>query len=184
MSYARAVQLLQIRDRIKDYNQIDVRKMYLELINEAGQDRRACFAASYLAEDYFEAFLKTGDNKSGLKGLEIFENFIEDYKGDQQDMVFLHLYVERIYRIVSENYEKSFEHLEKAHCLGVKSIIVNRNTLFMLGRVSDVKLNNRDSAIKYYKLFLQEHPNAPKTPLVKQYLGNLNIQKIDGNQND
>ncbi len=173
LSYTRMIQLLQIRGRHKQYDSVNVEELYISLIKDAGVDERACYAALYLTELYFESYLKNRDIAKGQKAIECIESFLVDYTGNEHNTVFLYLYAEKMYTNITEDYSKSLMHLETAYRIGIKPAMARQNVLFKLGRISDIKLHDKETAAKYYKEFLRVYPNVIKTPLIRRYLQGL-----------
>ena len=172
LSYTRIIQLLQIRGRHEQYDSVNVEGLFAEIIEDAGNDKRACYAALYLTEYHFEGYLKTNNEAKGQKAIDCIEQFLADYKGSKENTVFLHLYAEKMHTNITEDYQKSLMHLETAYQIGV-SAVAKQSVLFKLGRINDIKLNNKEAAVKYYKEYLRLYPYVTKTPLVKRYLGEL-----------
>ena len=173
LGYVRTVQLIQARGRHPQFDSIDVEKLYLDFIKESESDPKACFAVIYFGEYYCDQYLESGDVKIIQKAVGILESFIAGFEGKEHDLISVHLYVEKLYARFLKDYAKSFEHLEIAYRLGIEHVKVDRNVLFKLGRMSDIKLKNTENAVKYYEEFLRVYPDAIKTPLIKRYLSDL-----------
>jgi hypothetical protein len=172
LSYTRTIQLLQVRGRHKQYDSVNVEELFSEVIEDAGDDERACYAALYLTEYHFESYLESNDKAEGHKAIDCIEQFLADYTGSEKNTVFLHLYAEKMYTNITEDYAKSLMHLEAAYRIGL-TVVARQSVLFKLGRINDIKLNDKEAAVKYYKEYLRLYPYVTKTPLVKRYLGEL-----------
>ncbi len=173
LSYTRMIQLLQVRGRHKQYDSVKVEELYMSLVEDAGTDNKACYAALYLTEFYFENYLKERQISEGQKAIDCIETFLKDYKGDEENVVFLHLYAEKMYTNITGDYSKSLMHLKAAYRIGIAPAMASQNVLFKLGRISDIKLNDTAAAAKYYNEFIRLYPNVIKTPLIKRYLREL-----------
>lgn len=173
LSYTRMIQLLQARGRHQEYDHINVESLYLDLIEKAGPDTRACDAALFLVELYFESHLLNPKQTPASKGFEFLETFIANYPGGKKHLLYLHLYVDEFYIRIFKDYNKSFDHLKQAYQIGITDITTRRECLFKMARLCDLKLNDPLTAEKYYKEFLHLFPNATQTPLVRRYLKEL-----------
>lgn len=167
LSYTRIIQLLQLRKMCPSkYASTDIRKLYEEIIQKASGDIKACQSIIYLAESYF----LSQDKGSRTEGFKRIEEFLTAYDGPQKYLVPVHLYVERFYIFLENDYQKSFSHLKEGYETGIRNDIVKPEVLFRIGRICDYKLNKKDLAKNYYEEFLRLYPDKDRTPVIQRYL--------------
>jgi hypothetical protein len=176
LSYARTVCLTQIRGMNNNFDSVDVEKLYLEIIQLAGKREISCTTAMYLGEYYLEEHLKYMDKNTADKMFDFLEYFIRDYPGEKNNLVYIHLYVEKLYVEIGKDYVKSFHHLKTAYDIGITVRAIKRNHLYKLGRMSDIKLSNYSNAKIYYEEYLHLFPNSIKSALVRRYLKELEVK--------
>ena len=166
LSYARIIQLLKLRNYDKTYNDVDTREIFLDIMKSFPGTLYACMACIYQAEDFFNS----EDPARKEKGFELIESFLKTYKGDSVNTVPLHLYADKFYISIDRNYGKSFEHLKTAYEIGITNDVIRREALFRLGRICDVKLNDKIHALFYYRKFTDLYPDAALTPIAWESL--------------
>lgn len=169
LDYARVIQIFQVRNMHREYANMDIGRVYQEVIQLDGEDVRACTAAIYLAQWY----LDKQDARMDEKAFQLIEGFLEDYAGPPKNTVPVHLFVEAFYIDRRRDYVRAVRHLEDAYDLGIVTDTVRREVLFRMGRIHDSKLKQAAKARAYYQRFLELYPNAPQTPLVRRYLKEL-----------
>ncbi len=169
LSYARVLQIAHKQNKLKDFSDNEITDTYKSIIKKVPSSAYSCIAVTYMAEPYF--FSK--DKKVQNKGFKLLEDFLRKYKGDPENTITIHLYIERMYVNLKQDYKKSFSHLESAYKIGITSDVKRETVLFRLGRISEVKLKNNDIARKYYNEFLKKFPYSNRASIVKRYLKNL-----------
>ena len=176
LSYGRVIQLLQVRNLHPEFDDADAAAFYREYIVLAADSKHACLAVLNLAELYCDAWLLHKDPRLGQQALSLLEEFIDRYAGSEPDLVPLHLMAEALYQEIDEDYRKSYEHLDAAYRLGIMKLQVRRAALLKMGRLNHLKLECPALAIRYYRDFLREFPNARQTPHVRRYLAELTAE--------
>jgi len=166
LTYGRTVQLLQARDLYPQFDGIDVEAVYRRILKRVPDSPQACLAVMYLAEKY----VLTKDESLREKAFKIVEAFLAAYKGDKADTVPVHLFVEVAYIAYKRDFSKSVEHLQAAYNIGIKTGTVEREVLFRIGRILDVKLDRKEEARRFYREFIEKYPDAKLTPVVERYL--------------
>ncbi len=166
VSYARVIQLLQNRNLRPEYANVDVGKVFRDVIRTVGESVRACTAVLYLTDAHF----KSDRQKTQDEGFALVEKFLAAYRGEKRNTVSLHLLVEGYYINLRADYARSYEHLKAAYDLGITKDMLRRVTLFRLGRMCDVKLSRKEQARTHYRDYLRLFPNAQRTPVVRRYL--------------
>jgi len=173
LSYARTVQLFQIRSLHPEYADVDVRKVYRDIIAAVPDGVHACTAVTYLAETYMQSEQKARQDE----GFSLVEGFLAAYAGPERDTVPVHLYIEGYYVSLRGDYEASFRHLKKAYELGMAKELLKRVTLFRMARTCEVKLARGSEAEAYYRQFLGLFPNDRLTPIARRYLAGLTAKE-------
>jgi len=169
ISYANLVFNFQERELYKEYMKIDTEKIYKEVMKNFPNTIYAVLAARGIAEKD----LKSPNNGIKAKGANFLENFIQNYKGPQKDLIMLHFMLDGYYINIKKNYVKSFEHIKRAYEIGITKGVSKEDVLFRMARICHKKLNNYSLAKKYYKEFLKLYPYADRAPLAKKYLKQL-----------
>lgn len=173
LAYARMVQLLQVRERFPEFNGIDVVPVYRELIELAGESRNAVIAALYLADYYMDCQAPGSKRVLQRKAISLLENFSADFEGPEHYLVPILLYLDRFYLLVEEDFQKSFEVIQRAYNLGIEQQLIDKTVLFKLGRISELKLGDNARAGEYYREFLEKYPHTRRSPMVRRYLKEL-----------
>lgn len=170
LSYGRRIQIFHIRKKRPEYDDVDLEALYKDIIALDPDSAKACYAAMYLCEMYFQGI----DGLDKNKLFPFLENFLDNYKGQERETLAVHLIADHLYIEANEDYVNSYRHLKAAYDIGIKKALLRRKALFRLGRICDVKLNKVELARKYYERFLELYPNAKKTPIVVRHLAKLN----------
>ncbi len=176
LSYGKVIQNFQLRGLYSEYKNINVRKVFNNIITTVPKDVNACWAAMALAESYIQNPEKPNeppDKTKAYQAINLLEDFIHSYKGDKKNTVMLHLFLDSYYINVFRNYRKSYAHLEKAYEIGITKDTLKELVLFRLGRIADIRLKNKIKAKYYYNLFIKQYPYTDRTPVAKRYLKNL-----------
>ena len=166
LSYARVIQLLRERKLHTEYDRVDVRAVYRDIIASAPTDVRACTGLMYLAETH----LRSKDRAVQDEGFRIVEEFLAGHEGRPENAVPVHQYVEGYYVVLRGDYRKSFAHLKAAYEIGIPKEMLKRLALFRMARTCEVKLGRPEDAKRYYRLFLRDYPNDRRTPVARRYL--------------
>ena len=179
LSYGRVIQVNQIRLREEtqakkllpgEYIDVDVREVFSDIVARMPGSVYGAKAVVYLAESHF----RSGEKSEHDAGFALIEKFLADYKGPAKNTVPVHLYIESYYINFRGDYAKSFKHLRTAYETGIAKDMLKRVVLFRLGRMSDIKLNNKKKEARaYYEEFRRQYEYAEQMPVVKRYLKEL-----------
>ncbi|MFP4580926.1 MAG: tetratricopeptide repeat protein [Candidatus Sumerlaeia bacterium] len=174
LSYARTIQVFQVRERfLSEYGEVDVEKIFRDVIEWVPESKQACTAVMYISDQYL---LGETTEERISKGFKILEDFIREYKGDQKNLVAVHLFLDPCYIDLRRNYEQSVKHLKRALELGISNSSSERAAVFRIARISDAVLGDKEQARQYYERFLKNYEYAREVPLVKNYLEELNAE--------
>jgi tetratricopeptide (TPR) repeat protein len=148
---------------------VNWKKSYNAILEKFPDSAYACRTIVYLLEDDFSQ----SDPEISAGAFDKLESFIKKFAGDSRNLVPVHLFADFEYIARRVDYKSAIRHLKAAYDLGIISPKVAEETLFRLGRMSQIKLKNSQSAEKYYTIFLEKFPHSRYTPLVKRYLSEL-----------
>lgn len=171
MAYGRAIGVYRERGMYSEYDGVDLGAVFDRVIALGPSGRQAPMAAMYKAE------LKIYDEDPAVQAeaFDFVEAFIRDYRGDPRDLVALRLFVERFYIALRGDYSASVRHLEMAHETGIRNATTAREVLYRLGRMSHLKLADREKAVRYYQEFRERYPYSMQIALVLRYLEELGV---------
>jgi hypothetical protein len=173
LAYARAVQTLQMREGVYPISDgIDYNAVYDSIKNKYPNSPEACFAVVYQTQELFES----GERKDKIKGIVILGKFISRYKGDKKFLAAINILIADQYIIRSGNYRKAVKYLLTAHKNGISNPRTREIILFRIARTYDLKLNDKKSAEKYYRMFIKKYPNSSSAPIVKRYLREMGVK--------
>ena len=173
LSYARAAQTLQMREGVYPVaDGIDYNVIYDSIKNEYPSSPEACFAVVYQAQGLFESDIK----EDKIKGITILEKFLNNYRGTKNFLAAINILLADEYIIVHGNYRKAVKYLISAYTNGISNPRSDEIILFRIARTYDLKLKDRKSAQKYYRLFIEKYPNSASTPIVKRYLREMGVK--------
>lgn len=170
LNYARIINIFQNRSIYPEYNDVDISEIYRSIIDNADDLPQAYVAVTYLAEHLFSR------NSPPLseRAFKTVEKFLSTHKGKLS--VPVHLFIERYYILLDNNYAKSAEHLKAAYNAGIAKGSFRREILFRMGRINQLKLKNKKEAEKYYGKFLEIYPDGKRASLAKRYLKEMKEQ--------
>jgi tetratricopeptide (TPR) repeat protein len=173
LAYARAAQTLQMREGVYPIaDGIDFNAIYDSIINTYPDSPEACFAVVYQAQSLFES----SDKKNNLKGISILEKFLTNYKGPKNFLAAINILIADQYIISDANYRKATKYMLNAYKSGISNPRTREIVLYRIGRTYDLKLKDKKSAQKYYRMFIKKYPNSSSTPIIKRYLREMGVQ--------
>jgi Tetratricopeptide repeat len=170
LSYARAVQTLQMREGVYPIvNGIDYNVIYDSIKNTYPNSPEACFAVVYQVQRLFDS----NNKKDKAKGIAILEKFLTCYKGPKNFLAAINILLADQYIINYINYREAVKYLINANESGISNPRTCEIVLFRIARTYDLKLKDKKSAKKYYNLFIKKYPNSSSAPVIKRYLQEL-----------
>ncbi len=173
LSYARAAQTLQMREGVYPVaDGIDYNVIYDSIKSEYPNGPEACFAVVYQTQNLFES----SDKEDQAKGIAILEKFLSRYKGPKNFLAAINILLADQYIISSGNYRRAVKYLLNAHESGISNPRSREIILFRIARTYDLKLKDKKSAQKYYRLFIKKYPNSSSAPIVKRYLREMGVK--------
>lgn len=176
LAYARAAQTLGMRGTYPIVAGIDYNKIYDEIIKEFPDRPETCFAVFYRATELLNS---TSPDKR-KEGIKTFERFVAGYKGEESYLAAIYMLLADQYVLNGKDYKKSLESLQSALKVGIVNPKNREGILFRIGRMYDIKLNNKAMARKYYTQFITEYPNSSSEPVVRRYLREMDSNDKKG----
>jgi tetratricopeptide (TPR) repeat protein len=169
--YGRVAQLVQERKELYgDFaSGVNAHEVFQSVIDRTPDSREACTALFFdLTKELDHSGHKKLDATFGR-----LENFCRDFKGKPEYLTPLHLLADQKYIALKKDYAVAVRHLEKAYELGIVNPRDAEIVLYRIGRIYDLRLNNKHEAMKYYNEFLRKYPDSGYAPNVKRFLKQL-----------
>jgi len=180
LTYGRLAQL--IRERKELYGNlasgVNTHAVFQAVINKTPKSREACTALLFeLTEE-----LAGSDQMKIKSAFNRLENFCSNFEGRREYLLPLHLLADQRYISLKQDFSSAVKHLKKAYELGIANPRDAEIVLYRIGRIYDLKLNDKREAAKYYHKFLLNYPESGYAPDVRRFIENLKRRKKDNHE--
>lgn len=175
LSYGRVAQLIHKRKELYGDlgSGVNPHEVFQSVIEKVPESRDACTALFFELSDDFES----PDKKKVDSAFEKLEKFCINFKGKPEYLAPLHLLADQKYIELKKNYSFAVKHLEQAYELSIANPRDAEITLYRIGRIYDLKLDNKKNAEEYYSRFLKAYPESGYAPAAKRFLNALSLKK-------
>jgi tetratricopeptide (TPR) repeat protein len=175
LTLARCAQLFQARREVYGNlgAKVKVDKLYHDVISVNPGSLDAVSAEMFLFEKYADS-AKPEIRRQAIKQL---ENFCREFKGKRRYLVPLRLLAQNRFAL-NNDFKSAARHLETAYRDGISNPREQECYLYQLGRIYDLKLNNKEKALEFYNEYLKIYPSSEFTERIKKLKSELERKDI------
>lgn len=161
LTLARCAQLFQERQEVygKLGAKVKIDQIYNRVIAADPQSLDAVSAGMFL----FEKNVNSAAEKTRRKAFMQMEKFCRNFKGSKRYLVPLRLLAQNRYIALEKDFKSAARHLAAAYHAGISNPRERECYLYQIARIYDLKLNDRENALKLYKEYLEKYPSSEFT---------------------
>ena len=182
LSYARGLELMQLRPKLyPEMNKLDdPLRIYTEIIKTYPESKEACYAIIYKTRRLLVRAKKSNDNDGNPEAFSGLEDFLAKPELRNRELIGdVFWFAGNSYIVEKRDYRKAVKSYIMADKYGIANPLFLNNIRFQIGRIYDIKLHDREKALKYYRRYIELYPSSNMALSVKKYMENLAAETID-----
>ena len=174
LSYARGIDLMKMRPDIypEAADLPDSTELYQKIITTYPMSKAAAYAIIFETKKTFDTpNVSEGEIDKAFAAL---EQFLASHEKRNKDFLgIIHWFASNEYIAQRQDYKLAVAHLVKAGERGIANPSFLTEIRFQTARLYDIKLNDKQNALKYYKIFVKHYPDSKSTIPVKRFIKQL-----------